>query len=107
MRVTYKTKQGGNVYEETGTDFCCTGMTQWWGRLIGFGVSGVSSTSRTVNLYLSRPQANGKTVLEIMPIDYCPFCGEAVELRHAKKNQTGLSRFSGGIGTGTTSTSLP
>jgi hypothetical protein len=55
-------------------------MCRWWGVLLGFGVrDGGVSTSREVNLWLERPQASGKPVLEVVAIDFCPFCGEAVE----------------------------
>jgi len=54
-------------------------MRRWWGRLVSFGVRGhPASTSKDVSLFLERPQANGKTILEVIPIDYCPFCGEII-----------------------------
>jgi hypothetical protein len=86
MRVLYRSRLSRSrhaepVYEQAGpTKFCCAEMCRWWGRLIGFGVHGCSaSTSKTVNLYLSHPQANGKVVCEVVPADFCPWCGEAVE----------------------------
>jgi hypothetical protein len=54
---------------------CC-----WWGRLVGFGVRDYpASTSRTVNLYADHPQTNGRAVLGLTEIQFCPWCGEAVE----------------------------
>jgi len=39
------------------------------GELIGFGVRDcAASTSRDVNLYRDRPQANGQTILEVVPV---------------------------------------
>ena len=55
-------------------------MREKWGRLFGFGARDVDTcTSREVNLFIDRAQANGRTVLELLPIQCCPFCGEAIE----------------------------
>jgi len=73
------------VYRPGRVTFCCAAMRRWWGVLVSFGVRDCpASTSREVNLYHERPQANGKTVLEVVPIDYCPFCGENIVICRRK-----------------------
>lgn len=73
------------VYQSGRIKFCCVEMNRWWGRLIGFGVRDCSeSTSRDVNLFLTHPQANGMAVLEAVPVQCCPWCGEAVEVCRVK-----------------------
>jgi hypothetical protein len=69
------------VYEQAApVKWCCVEMCRWWGVLIGFGVRDhAASTNQTVNLYCDRPQANGTTILEVVPVACCPWCGEAVE----------------------------
>jgi hypothetical protein len=68
------------VYEQIGVSFCCREMERQWDRLIGFGAKDCPrSTSRDVNLFTLRPQANGKPVLEVTPFAFCPWCGEAAE----------------------------
>jgi hypothetical protein len=42
------------------------------------------STNREVNLFIDRPQADGTTVLVMVPIDFCPFCGEVIEVHRVK-----------------------
>jgi hypothetical protein len=89
MRVCYRSrpaKAAGVVYQAVGrVQYCCERMRQQWGRLIGFGVLGHrASTSREVNLASAVPQANGRTVLEVVPIECCPFCGETVETCRVK-----------------------
>jgi hypothetical protein len=37
-----------------------------------------------VNLFTMRQQANGRAVPVAVPIDHCPFCGEAVEACRGK-----------------------
>ncbi|HTU21022.1 MAG TPA: hypothetical protein VMG10_23420 [Gemmataceae bacterium] len=60
--------------------FCCAEMARRWGKLLGFGARGIPAcTSRQVSLFLDRPQANGRAVLELVPIHHCPFCGEVIE----------------------------
>ena len=82
MRVFYRSVR--SVYRQGRVDFCCAAMCRWWGLLVGFGARGGSSTSNEVNLYLDRPQANGIGAVELVPIEHCPFCGEAVETCRAK-----------------------
>ena len=54
-------------------------MQRQWDRLIGFGVRGYKrSTSADVNLFSDLAQASGKTILEVVAITACPWCGEAV-----------------------------
>ncbi len=74
-------KMGEPVYKQTAPiKFCCAEMCRWWNVLIGFGVLGYErSTSREVNLCLPRPQANGCALVEVVPVEFCPWCGEAVE----------------------------
>ncbi len=82
MRVFYRSesaRRGLTVYRQGKVKFCCAEMCQRWGVLVGFGTRGAASTDRAVNLYLDRPQAHGGAVLEMVPVNYCPFCGEAVE----------------------------
>jgi hypothetical protein len=87
MRVFYRTlRRSVTVYQETRAVFCCAAMARQWGRLIGFGARGIEAcTSREVSLFLDRPQANGRTVLEIVPIRCCPFCGETIETMRVKR----------------------
>ena len=90
MRVFYRgqpSSSGETVYEQVGpTTFCCASMCRYWCVLIGFGILGHSrSTSREVNLSVPRSQANGSTVAEVVPIDFCPWCGEAVDVCRRKK----------------------
>jgi hypothetical protein len=85
MRVSYRSVPSvkphlPTVYRQGSVTFCCASMARWWGVLVGFGVRGCPSTGRTVNLYLDRPQTNGKTAVEVVPVDFCPWCGEAVSV---------------------------
>ena len=84
MRVCYTARQVSRslpvVYQQGPVRFCCESMCRWWGLLVGFGVLGHSaSTSRDVCLYLSRPQVNGVQSLEVVPVQHCPWCAEAIE----------------------------
>jgi hypothetical protein len=91
MRVFYRSRRpkcpaGPTVYEVAGAvRWCCADLCKWWDRLIGFGVPGVpASTDRAVNLAVPVPQTHGGTVLELVPVAFCPFCGEPVEAVRAK-----------------------
>jgi hypothetical protein len=89
MRVMYRSAQASRsspaVYRQGPVKFCCAAMCRAWGVLIGFGVKDYpASTSREVNLYAERWQAGGKPVLELIPVGYCPFCGEPVETCRVK-----------------------
>ena|SRR6266478_2871842 len=84
MQVFYTARQTHKtcpvVYQPGRVRFCCDSMRQWWGRLLVFGVQGCqASTSREVCLYLSRPQANGADAVEVVPVDFCPWCAETIE----------------------------
>jgi hypothetical protein len=81
MHVFYRAlRRSIVVYRQTRIVFCCAEMAQRWGKLFGFGARGVPAcTSREVSLFLERAQANGGTILEVVPIQHCPFCGEAIE----------------------------
>jgi hypothetical protein len=81
MRVFYRcVRRALTVYQQTRVAFCCAEMKRQWNRLLGFGARDVSaSTSREVNLFVDRAQANGRTVLELIPVQHCPFCGESIE----------------------------
>jgi type IV pilus biogenesis protein CpaD/CtpE len=81
MRVFYRSvRRAVVVYQQTRAVFCCAEMKRHWDQLIGFGARGVNAcTSREVNLFLDRPQAHGRSVLELVPIQCCPFCGEVIE----------------------------
>lgn len=84
MQVFYR-PSCAQTFTQGPVKFCCADMCRWWGRLIGFGVRGCpTSTSQDVNLYLDRPQANGKTAVEVVPVTFCPFCGAAVETCRVK-----------------------
>jgi hypothetical protein len=87
MRVFYRClRRVLPVYEQIDVAFCCSGMALQWGRLVGFGARGVTAcTSRDVNLFVDRPQANGRSILELVPIQYCPFCGEPIETGRVKR----------------------
>jgi hypothetical protein len=87
MRVFYRSvRRALFVYQQTRVTFCCETMRGKWGKLIGFGARNVSAcTNRDVNLFIDRPQANGRTILEIVPIQCCPFCGEPIETVRAKE----------------------
>lgn len=90
MRVYYRcvnhpAQPGLTLYQQGRVDFCCIGMCRWWGRLIGFGArSHPVSTNREVNLFTDRPQPDGSPVLVMVPIDFCPFCGEIIEVHRVK-----------------------
>ena len=81
MRVFYRTvRRALCVYQQTRVTSCCAAMARQWGKLLGFGSRGVPPcTSNDVNLFVDRPQANGRMILELVPIQHCPFCGEAIE----------------------------
>jgi hypothetical protein len=84
MRVYYRAVHGPAVFRQGPVEFCCAAMCHWWGVLIGFGVGDRPSTHRGVNLYHRRSQANGKSVLEVVPVEHCPWCGEPVETCRVK-----------------------
>jgi hypothetical protein len=87
MRVLYRGRQAKQaaVYEQGPVTFCCAEMCRWWGRLIGFGAKDcLASTSREVNLYLVRAQASGAGVVELVSVDFCPWCGGVIELCREK-----------------------
>lgn len=81
MRVFYRSlRHSLLVYQQTNVSFCCAEMARQWGKLFGFGARDIlACPSRDVNLFIDRPQANGRTILELMPIQHGPFCGEAIE----------------------------
>jgi hypothetical protein len=85
MRVYYRAVRGPAIYRQGPVKFCCAPMCRWWGVLIGFGVGDRPSTDRGVNLFHRRPQANGKSVLEVVPVKHCPWCGEVVETCRVKQ----------------------
>ena len=88
MRVSYRSVPSAAepVYEQAGpVTFCCAEMCRRWNALVGFGVLGHDrSTSREVNLSIPKPQANGRTLAEVVPIDFCPWCGQPVEVCRRK-----------------------
>jgi hypothetical protein len=86
VRIVYRSlRRSLPVYEQTDVTFCCAGMTRQWGKLFSFGVKGFyASTSRNVNLFIDRPQANDRSILEVVPIQHCPFCGEVIEMVREK-----------------------
>ena len=85
MRVCYRARKNRcgteTVYEQTGkVRFCCEDMRRVWGDLIVFGVKGYArTTSRDVSLCVPRPQADRRFVWDVIPVLFCPHCGEAVE----------------------------
>jgi hypothetical protein len=89
MRVMYRAESRSPrmpvVYRPGAVKWCCIEMCRWWNVLIGFGVRGCpASTSRDVNLFIDRPQANGENVVETVEIAFCPFCGQPVEACRVK-----------------------
>ena len=88
MRLNYRCtdpKAKIVTYRQGAVRFCCAEMCRWWNRLIGFGVrDAAASTDRAVNLFMEHPQANGSRLLEIVPVEYCPWCGEFVEMVRTK-----------------------
>lgn len=94
MRVLYRClRRALPVYEQLAVTFCCASMKCQWGRLIGFGTRDVSaSTSRDVSIFLDHPQANGRMILELLPIRHCPFCGEAIEKVRMRQGQARIVR---------------
>jgi hypothetical protein len=86
MRVVYRSLRCSlPVYEQTDVTFCCAGMARQWGKLFGFGVKDApASTSREVNLFIDQPQVNDRSILELVPIQHCPFCGEGIETEREK-----------------------
>lgn len=87
MRVFYRVLcRSLRTYAQTNVAFCCPAMALQWGKLIGFGAKSIAAcTSRDVSLFIDRPQANGRIILEIVPIQHCPFCGEAIEMVREKR----------------------
>lgn len=83
MKLFYRGVAGKleTVYRQCGpAKFCCEPMRDRWGSLVGFGVKGnAATTSREVSLYGSLPQADGLAVAILTPIDFCPWCGDAIE----------------------------
>ena len=93
MRVLYRASKieeafakGKAVYEQVGDlEFCCGMMRAWWGRLIGFGARDYPrSTDAEVNLYTMLQQANGKSVLVMARVAFCPWCGDFIEVRRKR-----------------------
>ncbi len=89
MKVFYSASQvnvaAPVIYQSGRVKFCCVEMNRWWGRLIGFGARDCpESTSREVSLFLSRLQTNGKATLEVVPVQCCPWCGEAIGVCRSK-----------------------
>jgi hypothetical protein len=90
MRVFYRACSGHHplapvVYEQTDVTFCCDTLCRCWDVLVGFGVKGcLRSTSREVGIFTSHAQANGKPVVGVMPVDFCPFCGEVIQTCRVK-----------------------
>ena len=64
--------------------FCCEGMARQWGRLVAFGVAGKATTGREVCLGVPRPQANGTPILEVVPMECCPWRAAPVETCRVK-----------------------
>jgi hypothetical protein len=68
------------VYAQVRVAFCCAAMELKWGRCIGFGAKDCkASTSREVCFYTLRPQVSVH-VTELIPVTYCPWCGQRVEI---------------------------
>jgi hypothetical protein len=86
MRVSYRAvRRSLIVYRQTRVVFCCEEMEWQWGERISFGARGVlACTSRDVSLFINRQQANGRMILELLPIQCCPFRGEAIETIRSK-----------------------
>lgn len=88
MRVFYRSVPNNRdpIFEQAGPmKFCCAGMCERWQDVIAFGVVGhPRSTSRDVNLCVMRPQANGRAIVEVIPFQFCPFCGEQIETIRVK-----------------------
>jgi hypothetical protein len=53
-----------------------------WHRMICFGPPGLES--REVNVWTRIPQAKGGYVWAVTEINFCPWCGEAVEVCRLK-----------------------
>jgi hypothetical protein len=76
---------GTRVYRPSQAKFCRVEVNRSWGQLIGFGVRDCpASTTRDVNLFLTKPQTNGASVLEVVPVQCCAWCGEMVETCRTK-----------------------
>lgn len=88
MRVFYRALSSKThvVYGQAGpAEFCCEAMRERWGALIGFGVPGYRrTTGREVAIFSTIPQANDRAVVALTPIDFCPFCGETIEVCRVK-----------------------
>ena len=87
MRVSYRSVPGPVVtFEQAGpAKWCCADMARRWGALVAFGVRGQQrTTNREVNLQTPLPQANGKVLAGVTAIQFCPWCGEAVEVCRVK-----------------------
>lgn len=88
MRVSYRSCRGRyeTVFEQTDIWFCCQEMQGEWDILIGFGIKGHRrTTSREVNIFASHHmQMSGNSVLGVVEIRYCPWCGEEIEVVRVK-----------------------
>jgi hypothetical protein len=91
VRIPYRScgqcrTTGETLYEVAGrVEFCCASMCRYWTVLVGFGVKGhAQTTSREVHLYQEIPQAGGGPVCALAEIQFCPWCGEAVETCRVK-----------------------
>jgi hypothetical protein len=89
MRVSYRCagryRDGAPVYEQTAVTHCCGEMKRRWGSLIAFGVPGhPRTTDRAVNLCSAVPQAGNRAALSLVPVDFCPWCGAAIEACRVK-----------------------
>ena len=87
MRVFYRALlRSVVVYQQTKVTFCCGEMEKRWTKLIGFGARSIDAcTSWDVNLFIDRQQANGRAILEVVPVLHCPFCGEPIETVRVKR----------------------
>ncbi len=65
--------------------FCCSDMRDKWDIRIGFGLRGhPRSSSREVNIFSLLPRSNGAVYWDITEINYCPWCGEVIEVVRVK-----------------------
>ena len=83
-KLDWTAERYGNPYTAKVDRFCCDRMEEAWGEhnRVGFGAIDWTrlETHDGVYLYYFEHAYVDDVVLGSSPIDFCPFCGEAIEI---------------------------